>query len=1315
MTRAAAISDLPVSIRRPLARFGRRWFLVRLVRVAVVALAVHGLLVLVAAHVDRILFLDPPARLALSAAAIGIPVAVFVAMTAVLWARRPGRRQLAYLFEKASGIDLAEAVVTAEALATAGADAATAGAAEGAAASGVREELLAELVATAEGMATRAAPRAAARDRWLRPAVLAAAAVAAIGGLLAAWPAYQFPLMLARVYQPWRDLPKPSFMRIKVIPDAIEIGRGDELVVQAEIAGEPPWIVERLLGLAGVDMRRCLIEMDGERPAEMTRVHRRLFLATRGDVAEPTGFRIRCGDARTARHPVDVVVQPAVESLTVAITPPAYTGRPPSETSLPKGPLAVLVGTKLSVTFRADQELREATVLAADRTPLPGVEWDAASRTGRFSVEVDDSRELTIDLVNARGFRSVRPTVLAIEAVVDQTPTVRLDAPAAESEQVPAALVPLRAEIEDDLAIESAAVVWQLNPQLDPEAPLEEIAVPVAEKGQTRLAVDLPIDLDPTGAVPGDEIVAFLRVRDSAGNDGESAPFTIRVVSFTRGENERQRLAALRWLAAASPAVQQAGDAPLGDDVRKPLDADAKRLGVAFDVEPSRAGLLGLLEREIYMTEGSRAKQDAIALDGLLSAGRPVKGEAIAALAARRRLENLVVRLFGMRGEAGRIRESLAAERKDDRPAKPGQKPAAKPGRGGTTEATTDPLKRRTTLALRTLEEIGGDLLELVRAVPATGLDAAAITDAQARLNEAGYRMTRGSARKRIDACGQLSTEIDALVAAIGPAVEPLRRLEDEARNAVAADLAATLGDLRAADDPRAREWFRRRLHLLELDPFTPGADAIDALAHAVAANQPAVPPAEAGAERGWWAWLAGQWEQKSLAAVGGLADDERTMLSGWLAGRLPPAPPGAFAAAVAAVGAAAPPLAELAEPRQVAEAIAASVDRTIAGAAADPVARAAAVAEWDRGVDLAIMGIATRGRVVRLATEGRTADDVLLLRLRDAFLRYRQNTRLAGGDSDAAADAWQRPLVGLKGAVAKLLAQYDAGELADTEAVGRDRFLAGALQSRLLWDAARGAADGGRRLAAAWPEGRQLVLADGLAKLRTAAAAIEAADAVLATASPQAGEWQRRRDEAAAGCDAFAAQAAGAAELEPVIREVRAKLAAVDRVTAWDDAAVRARRLALGEVRSAVAALERRAAAVAERADADPGGFEGGPEAIWSDDSRRQALAGRRLVVDEWLAARRAAMAGVLAESPDAAAVPWAAFAVRLGLSELGGAARGGQRQQQRETKGDPLVGWLRREIDAARKALRSNPSQGVYQKATLEYLDSVGDLLRY
>ena len=99
---------------------------------------------------------------------------------------------------------------------------------------------------------------------------------------------------------------------------------------------------------------------------------------------------------------------------------------------------------------------------------------------------------------------------------------------------------------------------------------------------------------------------------------------------------------------------------------------------------------------------------------------------------------------------------------------------------------------------------------------------------------------------------------------------------------------------------------------------------------------------------------------------------------------------------------------------------------------------------------------------------------------------------------------------------------------------------------------------------------------------------------------------------------------------------------------------------------------------------------------------------------------ARRRGVAAVLDAKADAAGIrkeslPWAATAMRLGLSELGGAARGGGKQRSQEAKGDPLVAWLRREIDAARKAVRSGAAQGIYQKATLEYLDAVDDLLRY
>ncbi len=1324
-------SGRAVRVDEALSRFGRRWLAMRFVRIAVVALAAHGLLVLVAAHVDRILFLDQPARLSLWAVAIGIPVAIFCGMAVQLWATRPNRQRLAYLFEKASGIDLAEAVVTAEAFQQDSDEHKSNGALSSPDSVDIRTQLITELMASARAMAARAAPLASVRDGWLRPAVLAAVTVAAIGGLLAIWPAYQFPLMLAQFYQPWLDLPKPSFVQISVIPETIQIGRGDELVVQAEIVREPPWIVERFLRLVGVDMRHCLIQMDGQAPMEMTRVRRQLFLAARSGITQTTGFRIRCGDARTSRHAVDVVIQPAVESLTLSITPPAYTGKAPSQLSEINGPLPLLVGTKLTVSFQADQDLREANVLAADRQPRRDVEWDSTSRTGRFSVTVEDSQEFTIDLVNAQGFRSVRPTVLAIEAVVDQTPSVRLESPSAQSDHVPASLVPVRAEILDDLAVESAAIVWQLNPHLYPDAPLTLIPVAVSEKGP-RLWIDVPLDLESTLAVPGDEIVAFLRVRDSAGNDGDSAPFTIRVVSFTRGQNERDRLAALRWLAIAVPALQEATERGPSDGIRPLLEAEAKRLGLTFDADPSYAGLLSLLEQEIYMTEGSGSKQDAIAIHGLLAAGRVGAGDAILAVTGRRRLENLIVRLFGILGEVDRIRESLAQQKLSNKEPEPDSKPDI----GKASDPAIDPLKRRTTLALRTLEAIGGDLLELVREVPATGLDAAAIADMQAQLNETGYRMTRGSAKKRGDACNQLATFLSGLIATIAPAIQPLRQIETQSRAAIQKDLTSTLAQLRAADTLAAREWFRRRLHVLELDPFSPGSEAIDALAHAVAPNQPQVPAAQAAVERGWWEWLAWESEAKALkqakalqqakalaphdplVADSGVADDEWATLSALLAQRLPQKPASTFLAAVKAIGAAAPPLEQLQEPRNVANAVLAAIDRTVAASLTDPVARTAAVAAFERAADLAIMGIATRGRVVHLVHDGQTADDVLLVGLRDSLLRYRHNAILAATETDAAPNAWQRSLIGLKGAIGKLLSQLDTGEMRVTETISRDPFQIATAQSRLLWDAARGRPDGLQRLNDAWPEARLLVLSDGLASLRAAAAALDAAEASL-TVSPGAEKWKRHRDESASCFKTFAAAAAGVTDLEPVVHEIQTQFAAMERVTAWDDAAIRARRLALGEVRSAVAVLERRAAAVAERADADPGGFEGGPDQIWNDATRRQALFGRRLVIDEWLLARRAGMAGVLAKAAAGPAVEsadaWALFALRLGLSELGGAARGGQRPLQRETKGDPLVGWLRREIDSARKSLRANPSQGVYQKATLEYLDSVGDLLRY
>jgi hypothetical protein len=1272
------------AIDSALARFGWRLFAQRLVRCLLVAAAVHGVLVLIVAGLDRFLFLEDGVRRGLAAVAVGLPLVLLAGLVAWLVATRPDRRQLAYRFEAASGLDLAETVVTAEAMARA----TRGGEPQGT----THDRLVAELVSAASNEAARAAGRARPRDRWLVPAAVGAALVAALWGLLAAWPACEFPLMLARTYTPWRDLPKPSFVRISVVPETIRIGRGEELVVQAEIGGGMPWLVERLLRLSGNDTRRCLLEIVGQPREEMTRVHRRLFLATRPDVSEPLEFFVCCGDARTGPHTVEVVAQPAVAELGLTITPPAYTGRPVERRTSAGEPLRLLVGSQVAVEFRADQELERAEVTAAGK-PVPDVTWDAATRTGEFALEVVESQEFAIDLVNRQGFHAVRPTLLTIEAVIDQKPIVQLELPAAESEQVPQALVPVRATVEDDLAIASAVLLWQLNPQLDAEAPLRELPLELPAVNQAALALAAAFDLEATGAVPGDEIVGFVRARDSAGNDGESPPFTIRVVSFTRGQNERERLAVLTWLATAAPAVIAAGTNPLPADVATQLADEATRLALRPVPDATPAGLGSLLEREAYLAETAAAKQDAIALHGLLTAGRAVPAETIQALAGRRRLENVIVRLYGMRTEAGRLRAALGQE--------------------GDAEAVS----RRATLGLRTLEEIGGDLLELARSLPAAGLDPQNLEALQAALNETGYRMTRGSAPKRAAACGRLTDGITELIAALVPAFPGLARLEAETRGQVGAAVEGLVTEAARSPDDAARQWCLRRLELLDLDPWTAGADMLVALAGAAATPPLALDAAVVAAERGWWQWLSAEWQRQQLAAVPELADDERAVLAELLAARLPAAPPPRpFQELIGSVATAAVGVPGVTAPPAAAKSINASIDQLLASAPTDPLARREAVARFDRAATLAVMAAAARGRIVQLASGGSFADDAFLLRLRDAIYRYRQNARLATADPDA--EGWRRPLAGLQAAVTKLVAAAAAGELTAPEAVERSPFLAAARQSRLLRDAAIG---GDRRLLEqGWPEAADLVLADHVSQLDDVVAALDAADRLLAADPPHEPEWLRLRGLADRGLAEFAAVAAGAEDLAESIAETRGKLAALDRPTGWDATATRARRLALGELRPAVAALARRVAAVGERADADPGGFEGGPAAVWEAESRRDAIVGRRAVVDAWQAARRRCAAAVLdaVEEPAAVsdeALPWAAFALRLGLSELGGAARGGGPRRQAETKGDPLVAWLRREIDAARKAVRSRDGQVVYRDATLEYLDAVDDLLRY
>lgn len=675
---------LPPAVARTLKGFHRVTRLYALARVLCGAGLLYLILALVAMHLDRVFFLAPQARVALSWGAHGVVAAYLLAGLLVFALRGPSLRRIAYdLGRRLPGGD-GERYVTMDSVL---------GEAAGTPHDPVREELVGHLRHATEELSRGARPGRLVRDRLLVRRALGLLAAALVCGTLALLPDYQFPLMARRFLQPSANLPKPSFIRLRVTPETLVLGKGEEAVIQASIEGEIPPLLAGLYRLAGLDTRRCLMATAPGRPAdvrvnpatarELTRVQRRLFVFSQSEVAEGFGYRLRCGDAETAVHLVDVVVPPRIVEMRLVATPPAYTKRPPVELVNPQQPVPLFPGTRVELRFTVDQDTPERELLIGGR-PGPALEWDAGARAGRHAFVMKDKAELEVRVRNARGFANKERARVSLVRLDDRPPVVRVQYPAGDLTVAPGELIPVQALAEDDLEVAAAAFRFQLNPDLNPDAALQELPVALPEPHGTQAALNEAFDLEQTKAGPGDDLLLLVRVRDSAGNDAEARPIRIRVKAFTRGENERRRLLALQTVRELLEGLAARPPAAAAPELDRAVYAEALKVaagrGVPLAEAPAMESVLRLLETEHHFTDAPRHKDDARRLSAVLAAawalgewpGRPstaaaaepwpevLARDAVAPLLRSRRLQNVTWRLFGMRGEVAGMRQRLS-------------------------------------------------------------------------------------------------------------------------------------------------------------------------------------------------------------------------------------------------------------------------------------------------------------------------------------------------------------------------------------------------------------------------------------------------------------------------------------------------------------------------------------------------------------------------------------------------------------------------------------------------------------------------------
>lgn len=670
------LNHLPEPVARVLRSFYRLKRLYALLGIVFTTASLYLALALVAMHLDRVLFLTSDVRLGLSWGVLGVAVLYAVVTLLLFLFRAPSVRQIAYELGSRVPAGDDERYVTLDSVMRG----------EAAAPDSVRAELLGHLRHATEEHSREVRTFRLVRDPQLPRRAAGVLAILAVYAGLALLPGYQFTLMTQRFLDPGANLPKPSFVQIRVTPQKLVLGRGDEAVIQAETEGEIPALVAWLYRLAGAVPNRCVmasvlghsreVAVNLATARELNRVQRRLFVFSQAELESSFSYRLRCGDAETAVEFVEVVAQPRITELRILAKSPAYTRRPPADILNPRQAVQLFPGTQVELVFTVDQAVTERKLLLGTREG-PAPKWDAATRTGRYAFTMQDKVELEVKVRNARGFANVERARVSLVRLDDRPPTLQLEYPGADLTVVPGELIPVQALAEDDLEVAKASFRYQLNPETNPDAPFQEFPLPLTEPHGTRVSLTENFDLGQTTAGPGDELLFAVRVRDSAGNDGESRPVRLRVTAFTRGENERRRLAALTTVgelldalatppAAAAPAL----DKTLYDTVQK----KAVGRGIALDPAPAFASLFRLLEAEQHFTDAPRHKEDLREFTGVLSAAwaqgelpgtaaaawpQNLSSDVLGPLVRSRRLQNVVWRLFGMQYEIADIRQRL--------------------------------------------------------------------------------------------------------------------------------------------------------------------------------------------------------------------------------------------------------------------------------------------------------------------------------------------------------------------------------------------------------------------------------------------------------------------------------------------------------------------------------------------------------------------------------------------------------------------------------------------------------------------------------
>jgi hypothetical protein len=473
-----------------------------------------------------------------------------------------------------------------------------------------RRMAVSQILETAERVQTQEVRlRTGARGLWRsgRWALALLAAGLLYGVLFSSY----FGNALLRFVHPTRYIPPITATRLEVSPGDTSLLQGASLAVEARVSG--------LLPENGRIFARS---PSGERSSDSMAFEGNAFTYGFANVQHDFTYRVEAGDAATPWYRVTVRNRPAVRSLDITYSYPAYTGVPDRTDAGASGDIRALVGTSVRLRVQTDRPVRvggiELRPSAGPNEPTPAPESFAlvpeADAILRGEFTVTRSGRYLIGVADEAGVAN-SPQVRRIEAVPDAPPRVSFEQPARDVAVAPDAKVALLAGAEDDFSLRELHLFVQRRAGADWEILQSWTYGPGAHAAREGCV----LDVRELGLKPGGALAYYMQASDGLRREGadregaevgRSRTYYVRIVdaaaAATAAEDTRE---ALRDVIRKLLELQKANlsnTRSLADRALGSAELSQQEGGAWTDFR-DRASALQKAEEEIYARAGDAA------------------------------------------------------------------------------------------------------------------------------------------------------------------------------------------------------------------------------------------------------------------------------------------------------------------------------------------------------------------------------------------------------------------------------------------------------------------------------------------------------------------------------------------------------------------------------------------------------------------------------------------------------------------------------------------------------------------------------------